>query len=82
MGGAALTLVRGRLRRLFGSTTHNGLDGAFRSPSAVSVAGELFRSSRLFRESLRDKASKPQSTELGHVRGLLKKQEGAPLNLG
>ena len=25
---------------------------------------------------------KPQSTERGHVRGLLKKQEGAPLNLG
>ena len=24
----------------------------------------------------------PQSTERGHVRGLLKKQEGAPLNLG
>ena len=26
--------------------------------------------------------AKPQSTERGHVRGLLKKQEGAPLNLG
>ena len=26
--------------------------------------------------------SKPQSTERGRVRGLLKKQKGAPLNLG